>query len=72
MVGKILLHIRNRAKRGVGEQVWFVRDTAVQSTAWCNRRKILQFLFSFKLGKFKLLYEYEHFFFLKTGNLIIN
>ena len=35
-------------------------------------KKILQFLFSFKLVKFKLLYKYEHFFFLKTGNLIKN
>ena len=38
ILGKIL------AKRGVGEQVWFVPDTVVRSLGRCNTRKILQFL----------------------------
>ena len=45
---------------------------AVPYGGWCNRWKIFQFLLSFNLGKITLLYKYEPFFFLKTGNLIIN
>ena len=55
IIGKISFHIGNRLKWGVGEWVWFVPHTAVRFE-WCNPQKILQFLFSFKLGKFILLF----------------
>ena len=68
-------------KRGVGKQVWFVPNTFLAgSKGSCHPRNVLRFLLLFKLGssipstltKKKMLFKHEHFFLLKTGNLILN
>ena len=64
------------AKWGVGKQVSFDPDAVGESGGGTTPRKNLP---SFKLGNSisstwtgtKLLYKYEHFFFLKTAYLII-
>ena len=49
-LGKYCTLGRNRAKQGVGKQVWFVPSIVRESEGSHNPRKILQFLPSFKLG----------------------
>ena len=82
MIMKIWLHIgKNPIKASCSKQVWFVPNVFGKSKDRCHPPKeTLLFLLSFKLGNTapntltytKLLYNYEHFFFLKTGNLISN
>ena len=60
--------------------MWFVPNTFLAgSKGWCYPRNILLFLLLFKLGNSipstlakKMLFKHEHFFFLKTGNSILN
>ena len=65
-------------KRSASKQLWFVTNTFGGSKDWCHPRKVLLFLSSFignsihSILTKKLLYKDEHFFFLKTGNLILN
>ena len=69
-----------RAKRGVDGQVWFVPNTYRGSEDRCYPLQMWLFLRSSKFGNsiastytdMKLLYKYEHIFFYKTGDLIIN
>ena len=71
---------RIRAKQVIDEQVWFIPNIFGKSGSRCHSRKVLLFLLSFKLGNsipstlsdIKVSYNCEHFFFLKTGNLILN
>ena len=56
-----------QAKRGVEKQFWLVPDTV----RWQGTETV-ELSLETVFPALKLLYKYENFFFLKTGNLIIH
>ena len=73
MIGKKPLYIGKNQSKARHRQINVVYSRCSCAVSWwCNSRKMLQLLLSLKLDKFKLLYQYQYFFFLKNGKSTIN
>ena len=78
MIMKILLHVKKNLSKERCRQTSLVCSKYIFGVVWCHPRNILLFLLLFKFGSSipstltkKMLFKHEHFFFLKTGNLIL-